>query len=316
MLRKKTKGLCENLHTTIRGQETAVDLSWVSFLAGGHLLLEGAPGIGKTTLAKALASSASCRFKRIQMTSDLLPGEIVGTLRPRADGSGYEFREGPIFTQVLLADELNRAGPKTQAALLEAMAEASVTVDGVTHPLPRPFWVVATQNPLETQGVFPLPESQLDRFMMWVEIGLPGAQEEKRVYELALKNLQATARAAAPEALSPQALSPEELESVRAELARVHVDPALLDYAQKILEHTRNDQQVMSGISVRGGLAWLHAVQARAWIDDRDFALPEDFKVLAAPVLAHRLRLHQGKTPHALKKQVIERALHEVAAPK
>ena len=316
MLQQRAHSLNQDLHHTIRGQTAAVDLAWISFLSGGHLLLEGPPGIGKTTLARALASSASCRFKRIQMTSDLLPGEIVGTLRPRADGSGYEFREGPIFTQVLLADELNRTGPKTQAALLEAMAEASVTVDGTTYPLPDPFWVVATQNPQESQGVFPLPESQLDRFMAWIEMSLPTATEEKLVYLRSVQNIESAAGAQTSDRTSPSPFSLEEINEIRKQIPSVFVDPTLIDYAQSFLSVVRADSQTLTGISVRGGLAWIRAAQTRAWTLSRSFVLPEDFKVLAVPVLAHRLRLVQSKAPYAQKRLVIERALQEVPAPR
>ncbi len=249
------------------------------------------------------------------MTPDLLPGEIVGTLRPRADGSGYEFREGPVFTQVLLADELNRTGPKTQAALLEAMAEGSVTVDGQTHPLPHPFWVVATQNPLENAGVFMLPESQLDRFMIWVEMGLPDAEQEREVY------LRHIGRASRSEALDPSPgepgpLSAAELARIRDEFDAIHVDPSLVAYAQEVLAQVRAQESVQSGVSVRGGLAWLRAAQAMGWIRGRKFVIPQDLIELAPPVLAHRLRLQASKAPYSAKVEAIQRAVSEVRIPK
>ncbi|GGI95373.1 ATPase [Alicyclobacillus cellulosilyticus] len=265
------------------GKEDVVDLLLAALFAGGHVLLEDVPGTGKTLLAKTLAKSIAGTFRRIQFTPDLLPSDLTGIYYFNQKRADFEFRPGPVFTHILLADELNRATPRTQSSLLECMEERQVTVDGVTHPLATPFLVLATQNPVETQGTFPLPEAQLDRFLLRVSMGYPSHEEGLAI----LRRFQADDPLAAMDAVA----SLEEVAAAQAAVRHVHVADDVLDYLLTIVEHTRTHPGVALGVSPRGSQALLRAAQAYAVIQGRDYVLPDDVKRLAQPVLAHRLLL-------------------------
>jgi len=266
----------------ILGKEAQVRLGVACLLARGHLLIEDLPGVGKTTLANVLAKSLGLDFQRIQFTSDMLPADIIGVSVYERETGGFKFHPGPIFAQVILADEVNRATPKTQSALLEAMAEHQVTAEGETRKLPEPFFVIATQNPSEQVGTFPLPESQLDRFMMRIELGYPDREAERAL-------LSGTDRRELLAALEP-CLSAAELLELQASVQRVHAAPALLDYVQAIVEHTRRSPEFVAGLSPRAALALLHCAQAWALIERRDKVIPEDVQAILPGVAAHRLR--------------------------
>jgi MoxR-like ATPase len=277
----------EGLGQVIRGKPEAIELLLVGVLGGGHVLVEDVPGVGKTTLAKALAGVLNLDFTRVQFTPDLLPADILGAsvLDPR-DGS-FSFRPGPVFTNLLLADEINRASPRTQSALLEAMNEGQVSVDGTTRPLPRPFFVVATQNPVDYQGTYPLPEAQLDRFLLRIHIGYPDEDQEVQVLfarQLGdpLTEVQGT-------------LNVEELLAIQRQVREVTVSEDLARYQLRLIRGTRNHSDLQLGVSPRGALALFRAAQARALLCQRDWVGPEDVQALAAPVLAHRVLL----TPQA-----------------
>jgi MoxR-like ATPase len=266
----------------ILGKEAQVRLAVACLLARGHLLIEDLPGVGKTTLANVLAKSLGLDFQRIQFTSDMLPADIIGVSVYERETGSFKFHPGPIFAQVILADEVNRATPKTQSALLEAMAEQQVTAEGETRKLPEPFFVIATQNPSEQVGTFPLPESQLDRFMMRIELGYPDREAERAL-------LSGTDRRELLAALEP-CLSAAELLELQASVQRVHAAPALLDYVQAIVEHTRRSPEFVAGLSPRAALALLHCAQAWALIEGRDKVIPEDVQAILPGVAAHRLR--------------------------
>ncbi len=276
--------LHRSIARAIYGKEEAIQLALIALLARGHLLIEDVPGVGKTTLAQALARSFQCTFQRIQFTSDLLPSDVLGVSVYNPQSHDFEFRPGPIFANVILADEINRTTPRTQSALLEAMNEAQVTVDGRTHPLPQPFLVVATQNPVEHHGTYPLPESQLDRFLMRIRMGYPSVETEKEIMR----------KRAGPSSddplrdLEPAAGVPDVL-AMQGAVARVRVENSLLDYALAIIARTRQAPELTLGVSPRGTLMLQRAAQARAYLDGRDFCLPDDFKQLAVPALAHRV---------------------------
>jgi MoxR-like ATPase len=265
------------------GHEAALKLILITVLAGRHALILDRPGVGKTTLARALARALGCRVRRIQFTPDLLPADILGT--PVYDpGSGsFRYRPGPIMTEILLADEINRASPRTQSALLEAMEEGQVTVDGETHPLPQPFVVLATQNPLEQEGTFPLPESQLDRFAVRVSLGYPAAEDERRILAL-------HAGRRPVEEIEP-VTGPAELLALRHRFAEVHVSEAVTDYVIRLVQATRQHPRIELGASPRAGLILYELARVRAAVHGRDYVLPDDVKALAVPVLAHRLIL-------------------------
>ena len=265
----------------ILGKETQVRLALACLLGRGHLLIEDLPGVGKTTLAHVLARSLGMHFQRIQFTSDMLPADIIGVSIYERDTGGFSFHPGPIFAQVILADEVNRATPKTQSALLEAMEEHQVTADGETRKLPEPFFVIATQNPSEQVGTFPLPESQLDRFMMRIELGYPDREAERAL-------LSGTDRRDLLATLDP-CMTPAELVELQAGVEKIHVAPALLDYVQAIVEHTRRSPDYIAGLSPRAALALVRCSRAWALLEGRDKVIPEDVQAILPGVAAHRL---------------------------
>ena len=270
------------LADVVVGQNDAVSELLVALLAGGHALLEGVPGLAKTLLARTLAAALGLPFRRVQFTPDLMPADVVGTNIFDLTTSGFRLQRGPIFTNVLLGDEINRTPPKTQAALLEAMEERQVTIDGVSHPLDAPFFVIATQNPLDHAGTWPLPEAQLDRFLVKVRVAYPAAADEKEVYR---RSLGGPAR---PDTVAP-VLAPGELLRIRAALGQVHVEERVLDYLLALITATRADPRLAAGASPRAGTALLAAARAWAALDGRAFVLPDDIKRMARPVLRHRL---------------------------
>ncbi|MBM3735766.1 MAG: MoxR family ATPase [Acidobacteria bacterium] len=279
----KVQALEDSLASVIRGKPGAVRLATVCLFAKGHLLIEDVPGVGKTTLAQALARSVRCRFHRIQFTADMLPSDVLGVTVYNAHTGEFEFKQGPVFTNILLADEINRATPKTQSALLEAMNELQVTIDGRSHPLDPPFMVVATQNPVEHHGTYPLPESQLDRFLMRIEVGYPDMASERQI----LRGAPARSLAqAAP------VLNADEVVWIQEQVQRVAVEEALVDYILAIVEKTRTHPELSLGVSPRGAQALFRAVQSLALVLGRDYAIPDDVKQLAGPLFAHRLVLN------------------------
>ncbi len=275
--------IVQNVERVIVGKHREVELAVTALLCKGHILIEDVPGVGKTVLSKALAKSLGCTFKRIQFTPDLLPSDVTGVSIYNQQTSGFEFRPGPVMAQIVLADEINRATPKTQSALLEAMDEHQVTVDGVTYPLPEPFLVLATQNPIEYEGTFPLPEAQLDRFFMRIQLGYPTEREEVEI-------LDAQRRQHPLESIG-QVATTGDVTGAQLKVTDVHMAPAVKDYVVRVVAATRSHPDVYLGASPRGSLALARACQAFSAIQGRDFVLPDDVKVLAAPTLGHRLIL-------------------------
>jgi MoxR-like ATPase len=273
--------LQQAIASVVKGKEDVIQLALITLLARGHLLIEDVPGVGKTTLAQALARSFHCSFQRIQFTSDMLPSDVIGVSVFDPVRQAFEFKPGPIFANVVLADEINRTTPKTQSALLEAMSESQITVDNYTHRLPEPFLVVATQNPIEHHGTYPLPESQLDRFLMRIRMGYPSKASEKEIVRNGSSASPAESVVAAMDAADVLAMQ-ETVKSVK-------VDDSLLDYALEIVERTRTSEQLNLGVSPRGVVMLHRAAQARAFLDGRDYCLPDDFKRLILPVFAHRV---------------------------
>jgi MoxR-like ATPase len=273
--------LQQAIETVVRGKAEPVKLALVTLLAEGHLLIEDVPGVGKTTLARSLAQAFDCSFHRIQFTSDLLPSDILGISVFNQSEQVFEFRRGPIFANVVLADEINRTTPKTQSALLEAMSEGRVSVDNRTHVLPRPFMVVATQNPIEHHGTYPLPESQLDRFMLRIRMGYPDGEAEKEI--LRHQNSSPSVEQIAP------VLQAKDILDAQQAVAEVRMDDSLIDYILAIVEATRRSEFLLTGASPRGSLALHRAAQAIAYYEGRAYCIPDDIKRLALPVLAHRV---------------------------
>jgi MoxR-like ATPase len=298
------KALQENIGRVIKGKSHVIEMSVVCLLARGHLLIEDVPGVGKTTLAHSLARSLDCSFKRIQFTSDLLPSDIVGISIFNRQKQAFEFMPGPLFANIVLADEINRTTPKTQSSLLEAMSEAQISVDNQTHPLRQPFMVIATQNPAEYHGTFALPESQLDRFLMRLRIGYPAREEEKKVLDR-------------PQSLHPAneiqpVLTAHDILHLQAQVEKVHMEESLMDYLLSIVLATRESEILSLGVSTRGTLALCKAAKALALVRDRQYCLPEDIKELAPTVLSHRVMLNRSQGAHMASFDAAERVIQEI----
>jgi MoxR-like ATPase len=296
--------LKKSISQVVKGKDEVIQLALTTLLARGHLLIEDVPGVGKTTLAQALARSFHCSFQRLQFTSDMLPSDVIGVSVFDPVRQNFEFKQGPIFANVVLADEINRTTPKTQSALLEAMSESQVTVDNHTHHLPDPFLVVATQNPIEHHGTYPLPESQLDRFLMRIRMGYPSRASEKEIIRNGSSSSPAESITAAMDAADVLAMH----EAVK----QIKVEESLLDYALEIVERTRTSEQLSLGVSPRGAVMLHRAAQARAFLEGRDYCLPDDFKRLILPVFAHRVVVSSRYVSTQRKSAQAEAILDEI----
>jgi MoxR-like ATPase len=296
--------LQRSIARVVKGKEEAIQMALMTLLARGHLLVEDVPGVGKTTLAHAIARSFHCTFQRIQFTSDMLPSDVIGVSVYNPVAQEFEFKPGPIFANIIVADEINRTTPKTQSALLEAMNESQITVDNHTHPLPKPFLVLATQNPIEHHGTYPLPESQLDRFLMRIRMGYPARASEKEI----IRNNAGTGGAEQVAALMDAA----DVTAMQETVSRVRVDDSLLDYALDIIERTRQTEQLSLGVSPRGAVMLHRAAQARAFLEGRDYCLPDDFKRLIVPVFAHRVVVSSRYVSTQKKSEQAESILGEI----
>jgi len=309
MVNQNIKKLQENIELVLIGKTECVKLILVGLFAQGHILIEDVPGVGKTTLARALAKSIDCSFQRIQFTPDLLPSDIIGVSIYHPQSDRFVFKPGPIFANIILADEINRATPRTQSSLLEAMNDIQVSVDGTTYKLPRPFMVLATQNPIEFEGTYPLPESQLDRFMMKVEIGYPSPEDEKRVIT--------SQKISSPLDSLSSVIKIQDIIEIQETVKDVVVDESLVDYLLKISNKTRESGLLRLGVSPRGSLALFRGAQALALVENRDYVIPDDIKKLAVPILSHRIiekNTISGGDNSAVS-QVIEEILQEVPVP-
>ncbi len=303
----RAQALAENIRLVIRGKDDQVDMAVIALISGGHLLIEDVPGVGKTMLARSLALSISGSYCRIQFTPDLLPSDITGTTVFNQGTSEFEFRPGPVFANVVLADEINRATPRTQSSLLEAMDESQVTVDGVSHPLPRPFFVIATQNPIEYHGTYPLPEGQLDRFCMSITLSYPSEDFEKEVVESQLMEHPVSGLKAV--------LSADELPELQRASRSVSVDPDVLTYAVNLVRATREDESLSLGASPRGTIFLVRTAQAGAFMAGREFITPDDIKAMAVPVLSHRVIPASRAQGFNQSRAAISRVLERVPVP-
>ncbi|WP_338845053.1 AAA family ATPase [Massilia sp. W12] len=299
--------VARQVEQVVVGKTLQIRLSLACLLAGGHLLIEDLPGVGKTTLAHALAKSLGLQFNRVQFTSDLLPADLIGVSIYQRDSASFVFHPGPLFTQVLLADEINRATPKTQSGLLEAMEERQASVDGRAHPLPHPFFVIATQNPSHHVGAFPLPESQLDRFLMCISLGYPDPAAERALLlgEDRRRMLQQL----------PTVMTPQELLAAQEELRKIHVAPSLAEYVMALCHWSRQEGHFAEGLSPRAGLALLQAARAWAALEARDHVLPEDVQAVLTPVAAHRLRPLKAGAGAALSSRDLVQLMLKSVAP-
>ena len=302
MIAETAVTLRQNIQKVIVGKDDVIDIALIAMLCEGHLLLEDVPGTGKTTLAKTVAASLGCTFHRVQFTPDLLPSDVTGIYYYNQKTQEFEFRPGPIFAQILLADEINRATPRTQSSLLEAMQERQVTVDIATHPLPRPFLVLATQNPVELEGTFPLPEAQLDRFLMKLAIGYPSAAQEN---DILLRFERSD-----PLVTLEKVVEPENIIAMQEEVRQVRVEESVRHYIVNVCRATRNHEDIELGASPRATLALYHTCQARAAIDGRSFVIPDDVKTMAPYVLTHRLMVNpqtrlRGRKPEDIIRDVV-----------
>ena len=306
--RSAAQRIVDNVERVIIGKREQVELAVITLMCGGHLLVEDVPGVGKTMLARSLARSSGCSFSRIQFTPDLLPTDITGVSIYDQKSSDFQYRPGPLLSQVVLADEINRATPKTQSALLEAMEERQITVDGVTHETPRPFMVMATQNPIEYEGTFPLPEAQLDRFLIRLELGYPSAHDEVAMMDRQLHSH--------PLHELEQVCGAESVLAIQAAVREVYVDVLVKQYVVSLADATRNHDSVYLGASPRGSLALQRLGQARALLDGRDFVQPDDVKALAYPALGHRIILNaQARVKGQTTAQVVEECLERLPVP-
>jgi MoxR-like ATPase len=292
-----------NVARVVRGKPHAIRLAITALLARGHLLIEDIPGVGKTTLARALAASLGGTFRRIQFTSDLLPSDIIGVSVYHAERQMFEFRPGPIFANVVLADEINRTTPRTQSALLEAMSDGQISVDDTTHALEQPFLVLATQNPAEHFGTYPLPESQMDRFLLRIQLGYPDREVEREIVR--------SRGVADPIAALEPVIDHDTLRDLQRQVERVRVEDSLLDYAMNVVDETRRSPSLAVGVSTRGALAWHRAAQAYALASGRDYCVPDDFKGLAMAALAHRVMLVSAQESLGRARHEAERAIRD-----
>jgi MoxR-like ATPase len=302
-MRDRLEQLNQNLHQVIVGKAEAIQLVLVALLSGGHVLLEDVPGVGKTLLAKSLAQSIDGKFQRVQCTPDLMPTDVTGTNIWNPSSGEFSFLPGPVFANVLLMDEINRATPRTQSALLEVMEEQQVSIDGQSRPVPLPFFVIATQNPVEYQGTFPLPEAQMDRFALSLSLGYPAADEE-------LQMIQRIQGGRSKPELKP-CITLAEIANLQQACQQVQVEASLQQYILDLVRSTREDEEISLGVSPRGTVALVKAVQALAYLSDRDYALPDDVKYLAPYVLSHRMIPNTGRR----SRPIVERLLRTIAIP-
>jgi len=300
--------IAENIKKVIIGKNRAIELAVVALVCQGHILIEDVPGVGKTMLARSLAKSTGCSYSRIQFTPDLLPSDITGVSIYNQKEGDFEFKSGPVISQLVLADEINRATPKTQSALLESMDERQVTVEGVTHVLPRPFMVMATQNPIEYEGTFPLPEAQLDRFFLKISLGYPSLAEEESI----LSSQENTH----PIELLEAVVSSDEIVKIQDAVKTIYVDELVRSYIVSIVHATRDNEDIALGSSPRGSLAMARGIQALALMRGRDYVLPDDVKELAVPMLAHRIIVSSGARMQGItSEEIVARILDTVPVP-